>query len=273
MTGPNFFLVGAAKSGTTTLYEALRAHPDVYLPSVKEPHFYAYLAEPSTAAHLYPDRVTARERYLRLYDGAAGERAVGDASTTNLVVAGGAAAIARDVPDARIVAILRQPVDRAFSHFCHMATTGGEDIDDFAEAVAAEPGRRRNGLPFNYQYLEWSRYSDQLRPYVERFGRDRVLVHLYEDLCQDGETVVRTTFRHLGVDDTEPVPPLSRHNEVRAAPDNGGRLRRLLGRDPAPSRPRPRLDPDLRARLTTSLAGEIDRLEVLLGRNLDPWRA
>jgi hypothetical protein len=275
VTAPNFFLVGAAKSGTTTLYAALRAHDDVYLPTLKEPHVYAYLADPSTASHLYPDEATARRRYRELYDDVRDEAAIGDASTTNLVVAGAAAAIAGDVPEARIVAILRHPVDRAFSHFCHFVSAGGDDLRDFAEAVAAEAARQDKGYPFTYQYLGWSRYSEQLRPYFELFGRDRVLVHLYDDLCSDGETVVRATFRFLGVDDHGPLPPVGRLNQIRPEPAARGRtrLRRLLGRDPSPARRRPTLDPDLRAALTASFEDEIARLEDLLRRDLAGWRA
>ena len=101
MQGPNFFVAGAAKSATTALYHALREHDAVYLPSLKEPH--AYLADPSTAGHLYPGRTTARQRYRALYAGVTHETAVGDASTTNLVVHGTAAVIASDSPAARIV--------------------------------------------------------------------------------------------------------------------------------------------------------------------------
>ena len=272
MSGPNFFLVGAAKSGTTTLYAGLRAHPDVYMPALKEPHVYAYLASPSTASHLYADEASARRRYGQLYDHVAGERAVGEGSTTNLVVPGAAELIARDAPTARIVAILRHPVDRAFSHFCHFVTAGGEDLDDFAEAVREEPSRKAAGYPFTYQYLGWSRYSGQLRPFFDLFGRERVLVHLYEDLCRDADQVVRSTLRFLGVDDTRPLPPVGRHNEVRPPAPRQGGLRRLLRRDPV-APPRPTLDPGVRAELTASFADEISRLEDLLQRDLSPWRS
>lgn len=274
MSAPNFFLVGAAKSGTTTLYAGLRAHPDVYMPALKEPHFYAYLASASTASHLYADEASAGRRYRDLYDGVAGERAVGEASTTNLVVPGAAALIARDAPAARIVAILRHPVDRAFSHFCHFVVAGGEDLDDFAAAVREEPCRQTAGYPFTYQYLGWSRYSEQLRPFFDLFGRERVLVHLYDDLCRDAEGVVRSTFRFLGVDDTCHLPPVGRHNEIRPPEAGRGRLGRLLRRrGPMVERSRPTLDPSVRAELTASFAEEISRLEDLLQLDLTRWRS
>ena len=273
MSAPNFFLIGAAKSGTTTLYAGLRAHPDVYMPALKEPHVYAYLASPSTASHLYADEASARRRYGELYEDVSGERAVGDASTTNLAVPGAAALIARDAPAAQIVAILRHPVDRAFSHFCHFVSAGGEDLDDFAAAVREEPSRQAAGYPFTYQYLGWSRYSPQLRPFVDLFGRERVLVHLFDDLCRDADRVVRSTLRFLGVDDTRPLPPVGRHNEVRPPAAGRGRLRRLLRRGPMVEPSRPTLDPSLRAELTASFAEEISRLEDLLQLDLTRWRS
>lgn len=273
MRTPNFFLVGAAKSGTTTLYKALKAHPDVYLPAVKEPHVYAYLAEPSTAGHLFAGPDAARRRYRELYRGAGTEAAIGDASTTNLVVPGAAAAIAADVPGARIVAILRHPVDRAFSHFCHFVAAGGENLDDFAEAVRLEADRQAGGFPFTYRYLGWSRYAGQLAPFVDLFGRDRVLVHLYDDLCLDPDEVVRATLGFLGVDAGAPLPAVGHHNQVRAVAA-APRRRRLGRRGPAPPppRPRPALDPALRAELTAAFDPEITRLEELLGRDLTAWR-
>ncbi len=269
MSGPNFFLVGAAKSGTTSLYHALRRHDEVYLPDVKEPHVYAYLADPSIGAHLYPGADAARQRYAELYAGVDGQVAVGDASTTNLVVPGAAAAIAADVPSARIVAVLRHPVDRAFSHHSHFVAAGGDDIADFARAVREEEPRRMAGFPFTYQYLGWSRYSAQLRPFLDLFGRDRVLVHLYDDLCAEPDAVVRRTCRFLGVADDEGLPPIRWYNRVEDMSPGRRGTRRLLRR-PAPTRPS--LDPQVRAELTAAFREEILTLEELLGRDLSAWR-
>lgn len=271
MRGPNFFLIGAAKSGTTTLYRALGEHEDVFMPEVKEPHVYAYLADPSTAAHAYADAAAARRRYADLYAGVDGERAVGDASTTNLVVPGASAAIAADVPDARVVAILLQPVDRAFSHHSHFVAARGDDITDFATAVREEEPRREAGFPFTYQYLGWSRYSRQLQPFFERFGRDRLLVHLYDDLCTDAEAVVRSTFRFLEVADDRPLRPVGRFNRVEDRSPGRWGARRLFRRAGG-GVVRPTLDPQLRAELTAGFHDEIVELEELLGRDLSVWR-
>ena len=289
MAGPNFFVIGAPKAATTALYHALREHDDVFLPDVKEPHFYAYLADRSAAGHLYPDAAAARRRYAELYAGVARERAIGDTSTTNLVVAGAAEAIAADVPDARIVAILRQPVDRAFAHWSHFRAAAGEPLADFAEAVRQEGPRQAAGFPFTYRYLEWGRYSAQLPAYFASFGRDRVLVHLYDDLAADPDAVMRATLRFLELDDSAPLPRVERHNEMRVpripalqqALEGGRAVRKALppaARQAAASWTRrhlshkPAIDPNLRAELTADLAEEIARLEELIGRDLAGWR-
>jgi len=269
VNAPNFFLAGAAKSGTTSLYRALRQHDDVFLPDLKEPHVYAYLADRSTAGHLYTDAADARRRYAKLYAEVAGQTAMGDASTTNLVVPGAAAAIAADVPSARVVVILRHPVDRAFSHHSHFVAAGGEEIADFGRAVREEAPRQRAGFPFTYQYLAWGRYSGQLRPFLELFGPDRVLVHLYDDLCTDPEAVVRSTCRFLGVAADGALPPVGRYNRVEdMSPRRRGLRRVLRGAKPV----RPTLDPDVRAELTATFREEILNLEALLGRDLSAWR-
>ena len=294
MARPNFFVVGAPKAATTALYHALREHDDVFLPEVKEPHLYAYLADRSVAGHLYPDEATARRRYAELYAAADGESAIGDSSTTNLVVAGAAEAIAADVPDARIVAILRQPVDRAFAHWSHFRAAGGEPIADFAEAVRQEAPRRKAGFPFTYRYLDWGRYSTQLPAFLERFGRDRVLLHLYDDLCTDPDAVVRATLRFLELDDARGAPRVERHNEmpvprfprVQRAVEGRGRAGRVVRRVVPPG-PRQAaadwtrhrlvrklvLDAALRAELTQGFAEELGRLEQLIDRDLSAWRA
>jgi hypothetical protein len=294
MAGPNFFVIGAPKAATTALYHALREHPSVFLPDVKEPHLYAYLADRSAAGHLYADAASARRRYAELYAPVRDETAVGDASTTNLVVPGAAAAIAADVPAARIVAILRHPVERAFSHWAHFRAAGGEPIADFAEAVRQERPRQEAGFPFTYRYLAWGRYSTQLPPFFERFGRDRVLVHLYEDVCADPAAVVRATLAFLDLDASGSLPRVERHNEMpvpripalQRALDGRGRAGRVVRRVLPPKaraplrawsadhlRRRLTIDPALRAELTAGFADEIGRLEALIDRDLSAWRS
>ena len=291
--GPNFFLVGAAKSGTTALYHALRRHDDVYLPETKESHVYAYLADPPKIRHLFASEAAARRRFAADYAAVANQPAIGDASTSSLAVDGTAAAIAADVPAARIVAILRHPVDRAFSHWRHFLALGLDRIADFGEVVALEERRRAAGIHFAFHYLHWGRYSSQLPQFLEQFGRERVLVHLYDDLCADSAAVLRQTLRFVGADATGPIEPVGRHNEVlvprslalqRALRGRGRAGRAITAVVPPAAREavstlaatrlgrKLELDPGLRAELTAGFADEISRLEELIDRDLSAWR-
>jgi Sulfotransferase family len=110
---PNFFVVGAAKSGTTSIYRYLRQHPDVYMPIVKELHWFSRL-EPNPRQGFHP--ITSEEEYLSLFEGWRGERAIGEASPSYLWDPKAPERIQRSVPSAKILILLREPVDRAFSH-------------------------------------------------------------------------------------------------------------------------------------------------------------
>jgi hypothetical protein len=242
---------------------------------------------------VFSGEAAARRRFAADYAAVTDEAAVGDASTSSLVVDGTAAAIAADVPAARVVAIVRHPVDRAFSHWSHFLALGLERIEDFGEVVALEERRREAGVHFAYHYLRWGQYAAQLPQFFEHFGRQRVLVHLYDDLCADSAAVLRETLRFVGADAGGPVGPVARHNEVlvprslalqRALRGRGRAGRALAAIVPPAAREamsswagahlgrRLELDPGLRAELTERFADEISRLEELIDRDLSGWR-
>ena len=234
MAGPNFFVIGAPKAATTALYHALRGHDGVFLPEVKEPHFYAYLADRSAAGHLYPDEASARRRYAELYAGVDGESAIGDSSTTNLVVAGAAEAIAADVPEradrgdpapagrSRLLALVALPRGRwrADRRLRRGGTSGG----------AAAGGGLSVHVPLPRAGVATAR---SCRAFFERFGRDRVLVHLYDDLCADPDAPC--CARRCGSSDStrrsEAAPRIERHNEmpVPRFPRSSARSRAAAG--------------------------------------------
>jgi hypothetical protein len=253
---PNFFVVGAAKSGTTAFCAALARHPEVFFTDPKEPHFYYNLYDAKAIGRGILGRHRARRAYLQQFAGATTERAIGEGSVTNLWSPVVADHIARDFPSARIVAILRQPIDRAFAQFRHVTFWGGEHLS-FEEAIRTADARLQSGTPRNYDYLSWGRYAQQLGCYYERFGRDHVLVHLYDDWSADAQAVLRTTYRFLGIDPDLHVE-VGRENELTSEQYGGS--------------PRPQLDPALRAQLTTEFESEFQQLEALIGRDLSAWR-
>src|SRR5690606_36811858 len=159
----NFIIVGAAKDGTTSLYYYLSQHPEVFLPEDKEPHFFA-------PAKWCGHPVPARERYESLFDGAAGFKAVGEASTGYLYYRESPGMIHRLIPRCRIVAILRNPVDRAFSGWRHEVREGLETAT-FEEALAEEQKTVRiiRGGDFSFNYIRQGFVADLLAEYIRLF--------------------------------------------------------------------------------------------------------
>jgi len=218
---PDFFIVGHAKSGTTAMYEMLRAHPAIFMPDSKEPWYFA-----SELLERTPPRPegTPRtlEEYRRWFAGARPEQRVGEASALYLWSRTAAGAIAAVQPEARIIAILREPASFLRSLHMQFVETYIETEPDFERALALEEDRRHGRhlprhtyWPQALLYSEHVRYAAQLRRYREAFGPERVLVLVYEDFVADNEGTVRRVQRFLGVDDTLPIPASRANPTVR----------------------------------------------------------
>jgi Sulfotransferase domain len=291
---PDFFIVGAPKCGTTSMYAYLREHPGIFLPFHKEPLFFG-----SDLTHRY-GRLTPQE-YVALFRDARPDQLVGEASAWYLYSETAAREIRDAAPDARIVVMLRNPIDVMYAQHSQLLFTRQESIATFAEALAAEP-RRLEGRDLppgsfrreNLYYRRMVRFADQLERYLEAFGRERVHVIVFDDLRADTRAVYLRLLDFLGVEPYEPAAFQARNESQRI---RSGWLQRLtwdppfkrqlvpvLRRFPLAHRvrgalvransvaaPRPPLDPDLRARLARELAPEVARLGRLLDRDLSDW--
>ncbi len=153
MTLPNFFIIGAAKSGTTSLYYYLKNHPQIYMSPVKEPEFFSFTGQKIDRKdmRLAPGifAITERNDYEALFKDVKDEVAIGEASPSYIYVPEVPARIKAMIPDPKFIAILRHPAERAFSHFNMRLNKSSanaiEPITDFAEALRAEEGRIQNG--------------------------------------------------------------------------------------------------------------------------------
>jgi hypothetical protein len=200
---PNFFIVGAARSGTTSLSRYLSQHPAVYIPRQKEIHFFAADYFPRNGpGDEWLNKVVIHDevRYTKLFAGVKGEKAVGEASVFYLCLPGTAERIAQAVPDAKIVMVLREPVDRAYSAYMHLVRLRLEEV------------RREKGFEPLWWYKELSLYYKQVKQYLDVFGVERVKVVLYDDLCTNPEQVVRDVFVFLGVREDVPIDTSARYN-------------------------------------------------------------
>lgn len=211
MTMPNFFIIGAMKSGTTALYYYLEQHPEIYMSPVKEPNFFSSQGQEDAV-----DAVTNIGAYQQLFRGASGEKSMGEASHSYLYKPRAATEIRRYVPEAKLIAILRNPIDRAHSHFLHMVRSGTEPLDDFAQALHEEGVGTHKERTFQ-DYIGRGLYYDQLRTYFGTFPREQVRVYLYEDLSDAPISTVQDAFRFLEVDDSF-VPDVSLRRNVSGQP-------------------------------------------------------
>ncbi len=205
---PDFFIVGHHKSGTTALYEMLRRHPEIFMPAVKEPRFFASDLRPLTSvAH-----TETLDGYLSLFEPARADQRAGEATPLYLLSRTAASAIAAAAPAARIVAILREPASFLRSLHLQFVQAHVETESDLRKAIALEDARRQGkdlpkGLrrPQMLMYSEHVRYVEQLRRYQAAFAPEQVLVLVYDDFREDNEATVRTVLRFLDVDDSAPI--------------------------------------------------------------------
>jgi hypothetical protein len=211
MTMPNFLIIGAMKSGTTALYYYLEQHPEIYMSPVKEPNFFSSQEQENAA-----DAVTNIGTYQHLFRGGSGKKALGEASHSYLYEPRAAAEIKRYVPEAKLIAILRNPIDRAYSHFLHMVRSGTEPLDDFAQALREEEVRIHKERTFQ-DYIGRGLYYNQLKRYFGTFPQEQVRVYLYEDLSGAPISTVQDAFRFLKVDDSF-VPDVSLRRNVSGQP-------------------------------------------------------
>jgi hypothetical protein len=213
---PDFFIVGHAKSGTSALHAMLSAHQQIHMPR-KEPSFFV----PELLAHAaerYPNGISD---YMALFADAAPGQLVGESTTWYLWSKTAAERIAAARPDARIVAILREPASYLRSLHLQFLRSDIENEADFRSALELEAERadgrripRRSTRPQLLLYSEHVRYVEQLRRYHDAFGPEQVLILIYEDFLADNEGTVHRIERFLGVDDTAAVEPVTANPAV-----------------------------------------------------------
>jgi Sulfotransferase domain len=216
---PDFFVVGHAKSGTSALYEMLRRHPQIFLPDVKEPSFFVPEVRRLKNKAKHPETLDA---YLAMFAAARPGQRIGEATPSYLSSHTAASRIAEVQPNARIIAILREPASYLRSEHLQFLREGIETEKDLRKAIELEP-RRREGksIPRNSPRPQWLLYSEhlqyaeQLRRYEDAFSREQMLVLIYEDFRADNEGTVRRVLRFLDVDETAPVEAVEANPSVQ----------------------------------------------------------
>jgi len=233
---PDFIIGGAPRSGTTWLYELLDRHPDVHMarPVKPEPKFFL-------VDHLYDKGLTF---YAETWFGGAGDaRLVGEKSTDYLESSAAARRIARDLPQVRLIFILREPADRAYSNYLWTRMNGIE-TEDFETALRLEEEREaqlterwKYARPFSY--FSRGLYADLLVPYFERFPREQILILRFEDILDRPEDLAGRVHRFLGID-SRPADAIGigviNPSEKRGETMDDATCRELLSRYEEPNR-------------------------------------
>ncbi len=176
---PNTFIVGAAKAGTTSLYEYLSQHPQVYMSPVKEPHYFSRV-RPSDSQKRFIKPVLDPGKYAELFIGAQGSKIIGEASPSYLSDLDAARRIKKASPDAKIIIILRDPIERAYSHYL-MDVRLGIQKKEFFEALIADYRSNKKGWSVSHMYVELGLYSEQVGRYIDMFGNN-VIILMFHDL-------------------------------------------------------------------------------------------
>ena len=292
MTLPNFFIVGAAKSGTTSLYHYLDQHPDIFMSRVKEPHYFVD----------WDKYVKNLEGYEALFAAWNGERAVGEASTGYLYDSSSPARIKELVPHAKIIILLRNPAEMAFTLWRHMRRLGKRgEHKTFRAALKAENARlgdhefkakNQDSWHGNFYYYNRALYYPQVKRYYDTFGKSNVHVIIFEEFAGNPIEKCREVFRYLGVDESF-MPSIDRFNVGREVRHRGlqklicnppERIKALAGLMPGRVRNRiketllrinakkaPTFEPSIKEELLANYRSDVEKLEKLLGRKLSIW--
>jgi hypothetical protein len=303
---PNFFIVGKPKAGTTALHYLLAQHPDIFMSSYKEPH------------HFHPEHVQAgldrkrgisglpykdRDKYLELFEDVTNEKIIGESSTGYLYSKHAAREIARFNPDAKILMVLREPVDFMHSFHSQLLRSANENEPDFRTALELEESRKNGAnipytatYPENLLYVDQARYANQVKRFFDAFDSSSIKVVIYEDLRADNLRIFREILEFLDVD-SEFTPNFRDVNKTRRVrfPKLAGWLvfladkrkypvqtwmpgwlirpiRAVMSRVFYATGPREELDAELRLELARKLKPDVLELSELLGIDLaEKW--
>ncbi len=296
MRKPDFFIVGAPKCGTTAMNDYLQAHPEIFIPAKKEIHFFG-----ADLLFLKGKRVTEQE-YMVYFAPAGNEKRLGEASVWYLYSQQAAAEIKAFSPAARIIIMLRNPVDMMYSLHSQRLYNDNENLVNFEEALAAEADRRQGKRLYQNAsdvmgslYRAAATYTPQVQRYCEVFGREQVHIIIFDDFARATPEVYRQTCEFLAVDSrfqpdfrvinaNKGVHSAALRSFLRYPPKSIRWLLPLLGLRPARQgfkgwlrrfnaryESRPPMDPGLRRRLQAEFAPEVERLSALVGRDLMHW--
>jgi hypothetical protein len=238
---PNFLVIGATKGGTTSLHHYLGQHPEIFVLPQKETNFFAQ----DSSLCLIDQTVTSKEEYAALFADAGDAKAIGETSPAYLAVPDTPELIAKMIPDIKLITILRNPIERAHSHFLMRKRQGKETRETLEECLQIDD------LDPMRSYKSRGFYGEQLERYRKQFPMEQIHVFLYEDFLEDPLQVCKECSQFLDVDDTF-TPDMSEKHNVN------------------PSTSSPMSDAE-KALLQDLYREDIKLTENIIGRDLSAW--
>jgi hypothetical protein len=301
VTLPDFCVIGAPKAGTTALHAALATHPQLHMSRVKEPKFFLCDGKPPAPqygpgdAHSAREWIWQRDDYEALFDGAPEGALRGESTPLYLADPAALDRMRATVPDARLIVIVRDPVDRAYSNWTHLWSDGLEPVGDFVAACDLEEQRQADGWAPFWRYLGLGRYGEQLQSLYERYPREQVHVLRYKQLVDAPVETLNGLCGFLGIESdvvvelpsqnvSTYVEPTLTTRVLQGALRSGATVGKLFPpqvwrKASAPllralkgqQRNRPELSEQERSRLVGRFAEDIELLSELTGETYDDW--
>jgi hypothetical protein len=299
MKRPNLIIAGEAKAGTTALHAYLGQHPEVFMCRPKEPRYFAFrdrrpdFAGPMDEEWFNRTTVYARDDYYRLFEASGDKSVIGEASPIYMHIPGCAAAIAEELPQTKLIILLRNPAELAFSAYQHMVRKGGEQ-QDFERALEEEPGRAGRNWAWHWRYSQLGFVADNIEAFRKYFPREQVFFIKYDDFHDDNSAVLRHICEFLDISGDFPFRKTRANVNARPRVDwmrefamNRDHWLKQIFRPLLPYQLRRglinavrrinmrevkvKIDSRTKARLTEMYAEDIRRCEELTGLDLKEW--
>ena len=292
---PNFIVIGAMKSATTSLYTYLKQHPEIFMTKIKEPMFFNHYKQNLDYKVLgsKSKKLTTLEDYWLMFEDVSSEKAIGEASPAYIYNKKAPHLIKENLQNVRIIAILRQPVDRAYSNYLHVVRADKENSNSFEESIEKEQERINEKWSPLYHYIEKGYYSDQLQRYYDLFPSEKIKVYLFEDIIKSPKETLKDIFKFLEVNENVEID-ISNKSNVSGTPKGilGFVLKKMRFYNLMPKftiskylpsrlvhfifklayKEPEKLSAEFRKKLTHKYyKEEIPKLEKLIGRDLSKW--
>lgn len=233
---PTFLIVGAVKAGTTSLHEYLQLHPEVFMSPVKETNYFSdadmqfehfnldyrqdisvnlekYLAGPMDKK-VHIAHVRTWEQYQQLFRDVKDEKAIGEVSNSYLYLPSTASAIKNKLPQAKVIMILRNPVERLYSQFLMNLRLGKIAETDLLKEIENDQQKKHKGWGVSHLYLEVGNYYEQVKRYYDHFPAGQIKVIIFDDFKKDAAGVMKDLFNFIGVDPSVQIDMSTKYNEA-----------------------------------------------------------